>query len=518
MSREPILISGGWRESRGADDFIATNPATGKSFGVRFPVSSWEDCDAALAAAEEAFRGMREMPAEAFAAFLTAYAAEIERRTDAFVETAHQETALAKTPRLKDVELPRTTDQLRKAASAAVDPAWRLPVIDTEANLRSCLEPLGPCLVIGPNNFPFAYNGLAGGDFAAAIAGGNPVIGKAHPLHPNTTRLFAEAALAASEQTGMPSGAVQLLYHMAPENGLKMVADPRLAAAAFTGSRRTGLSLMEVADRHGKPIFLEMSSINPVVILPGALRENMEKVVKEFVSSCLLACGQFCTSPGFVILLEGDQTDAYLAEIQRRFVEAPTGALLSFDVRDNAVKGIQAWREAGAELLVGGSALQGPAAAVENTLLRVSGAKYLENADALQQECFGPASLQVIAKDVDEALAIIRTLDGQLTGGVYSATESFRRRGDDGDEDAYRLLAPELAQRVGRLLNDKMPPGVAVSPAQNHGGPFPATGHPHFTAVGFPASLRRFTKLTCYDHVRPERLPATLRDPLPCTE
>src|SRR5690606_34541069 len=175
------------------------------------------------AAAHAAAAPMRAVPGERIAAFLDGYAAGIEARAEAIVAVASQETALAASPRLKDVELPRTTNQLRQAAAAARDGTWLRPTIDTKANIRSCFAPIGPVLVIGPNNFPFAFNAISGGDFAAAIAAGNPVIAKAHPLHPTTSRLLAEAAHEAAGGAGLPEGAVQMVYHVSPEDGLRMV-------------------------------------------------------------------------------------------------------------------------------------------------------------------------------------------------------------------------------------------------------------------------------------------------------
>ena len=174
-------------------------------------------------------------------------------------------------PRLKDVELPRTTSQLRQAAAAAREGSWALPTIDTKLNIRSCLASIGPVWVFGPNNFPFAFNSVAGGDFAAAIAAGNPVIAKANTSHPGTTRRVAELAQQAAEKTEMPSGTVQLIYRTSHADGLRLVADARTGATGYTGSRHAGLALKAAADAAGKPIYLELSSINPVVILPGAI-------------------------------------------------------------------------------------------------------------------------------------------------------------------------------------------------------------------------------------------------------
>src|SRR6187549_2137188 len=194
MAEQPVLIDGQWRASRAASSFHAVNPATGERLPDSYPMSGWEDCDAALEAAARAADALRRTPPDSIARFLSRFAERIEAIKDPLVEQAHLETALAKSPRLADVELPRTTSQLRQAADAALAGSWALPTIDTKNQIRSCFEPLGPVVVFGPNNFPFAFNGAAGGDFAAAVAAGNPVIAKGHSSHPSTTRLFAEEA------------------------------------------------------------------------------------------------------------------------------------------------------------------------------------------------------------------------------------------------------------------------------------------------------------------------------------
>jgi len=503
MSQSPVLLAGQWRAADASSIFHADNPATGEKLPAEFPVSTWADCDAALNAATEAAAVLRILPPEQIARFLTRYAERIEARKAELVEAAHAETALPKAPRLGEVELPRTTNQLRQAAAAALDGSWAMPVIDAKLNIRSMLAPLGPVLVFGPNNFPYAYNGVAGGDFAAAIAAGNPVIAKAHPCHPNTTRLLAEEAFAAVGETGLPAATVQMIYHIAPEDGLRLVADKRLGAVGFTGSRAAGLKLKAAADAVGKPIYLELSSLNPVMILPGALAERGEKVVEEFTGSCLMANGQFCTSPGLTILFAGDAAEKFIAGVKAKLESAAPTALLSSGVAKSLSASVKILSDAGAELVTGGSPLGGNRFA--NTLLRVSGDGFLAAAEKLQTEAFGNASLAVVVRDAAQAAEVLSHLEGNLTGGIYSDTT--------GKDDAlYEKLSPLLRLRVGRLLNDKMPTGVAVTPAMNHGGPFPATGHPGFTAVGIPAAMRRFTMLQCFDNVRPHRLPAVLRD------
>ena len=506
MSIQPILIAGEWRAAKASGTFHADNPATGEKLPDEFPTSVWSDCDDALNAAAEDANVLRAIPSEQIAKFLTRFAEGIEARKIEIVEAAHSETALPKAPRLADVELPRTTNQLRQAAAAALEGSWALPTIDTKLNIRSMLAPLGPVLIFGPNNFPFAYNGVAGGDFASAIAAGNPVIAKAHPCHPNTSRLLAEEAIAAVRETGLPPATVQMIYNLAPEDGLRLAADPRLGAVGFTGSRAAGMKLKAAADAVGKPVYLEMSSLNPVVILPGALLERGAKIVEEFTGSCLMANGQFCTSPGLTILIDGDASEQFIAGVKAKFESSTPGTLLSSGVGKNLAASVITLQIAGAKLVTGGSPLAGNKFA--NTLLRVSGKQFLASPEKLQTEAFGNASLVVVARDAAEVENILAHLEGNLTGGIYSDTNG-------GDETLYEKFAPLLRSRVGRLLNDKMPTGVAVSPAMNHGGPFPATGHPGFTAVGIPGSLRRFAALHCYDNVRPARLPAALKNANP---
>jgi 2,5-dioxopentanoate dehydrogenase len=505
MPTQNILIDGVWREADCIEVFKAANPATGAELPDEYPVSQWPDCETALAAAAKASLMLREVSGETLSRFLIRFAERIEQRSIEVVEMAHAETGLAIEPRLATIELPRTTGQLRQAAKAALEGSWALPTIDAKLNIRSCHAPIGPVCTFGPNNFPFAYNGVAGGDFAAAIAAGNPVIAKAHPSHPGTTRLLAEEAFAAINEAGLPPATIQLLYHLRKEDGLRLVSDSSVGATGFTGSRVGGLALKAAADAVGKPIYLEMSSLNPVVVLPGALRERVEKVADEYSESCLAGSGQFCTKPGLLLLLAGEVSESFVIKVRQRFADRAVAPLLSSGVRNSLVKSVKTLTAAGAQFVLGGNIISGESCRYANTLLRVDGTAFLKNHKALQTEAFGNASIIVVARDVAQLVEILATLEGQLTGSIYSSTQGE-------DDPVYALLALVLRRRVGRLINDKMPTGVAVTPAMNHGGPYPATGHPGFTAVGIPASLRRFSQLECYDNVRPDRLPPLLRD------
>ncbi len=505
MSSQPVLIDGVWSPSQGTSTFRAVNPATTEPLPAVYPVSPWGEVEKAVKAAAEASRQMRGWPGDRFARFLERFADRIDARAEDLVETAHLETALPKSPRLKDGELPRTTNQLRQAAAAAREASWTQATIDTKANIRSMFGPIGPVAVFGPNNFPFAFNSAAGGDFAAAIAAGNPVIAKGHSSHPGTTRIFADEALHAIRETEMPSALVQLIYRTSHDDGARLVSHPKMGATGYTGARGAGLVLKEAADKAGKPIYLELSSINPVYILPGALDERLEAVATEFSTSCLMGAGQFCTNPGLVVLLAGPQTEAFIAAVAKKFTEAPIGTMLGEGVQKSFSKAVEALKQAGAAVVAGGSIGGGRGYCHQNTLLRVDGDRFVAHAEALQTEAFGNGSLFVLAKSPAQLVEIGDHLEGNLTGCVYSSTTGA-------DDDLYDQVAPALRQKVGRLLNDKMPTGVAVSPAMNHGGPFPATGHPTFTAVGIPAAIHRFAMLQCYDGVRPQRLPAALQN------
>lgn len=507
-SLQPVLIDGQWRKSAASGSFQAINPRTRTPLDAVYPISTWTDCERALDAAARAFDTLRNLPVERIARFLEAYADRIEQRAAAIVELANLETALPVTPRLQEIELPRTTGQLRQAAAAAREGSWRLATIDTRANIRSYLAPIGPVAVFGPNNFPLAFGSVSGGDFAAAIAAGNPVIGKANSSHPGTTRLLAEEAQRAAEENDMPPGMVQLLYRLPHEEGERLVIDPRLAATGYTGSRQAGLRLKRAADVAGKPIFLEMSSINPVVLLPGALEERSAEIAAEFTTSCLMGTGQFCTNPGLVILLAGEAGERWIREVVDRFSQAPAGTLLSASVQESLLSAIKIIESAGGQRLTEPAGAPDDRVCCANTLLRISAGQFLAQPAALQTEAFGNASLLVVAANVEQLVRVMESLAGNLTGTIYSATGGQ-------DDPAYDRLEPVLRRCVGRLINDKMPTGVAVSPAMNHGGPYPATGNSLFTAVGIPASLPRFSTLQCFDNVRPQRLPRWLRDKNP---
>ena len=510
MTLEPVLIDGEWREAdRPAGQFRAVDPASKALSREAYPVSGSGEVERACLAAGEAVAALRAVAPERIARFLEDYAAKVDARSDALVDIAARETGLPASPRLRQVELPRATNQLRQGAAAARDRSWCHATIDTRVNIRSMYGPLGGAVVVfGPNNFPFAFNSVAGGDFVAAIAAGNPVIAKANTGHPGTSKMLAELAFDAAAASGLPRATIQLIYRTPPDVGLRLVSHPGIGATGFTGSKEAGLRLKAAADEAGKPIYLEMSSTNPVFLLPGALAERGPAIARELYDSCALGAGQFCTRPGITVVPSGELADRFLAEAAGHFHAGTPGTLLGPGAPPRIAEGIGALVAHGASIVAGGREIDGERYAFSNTLLRASGAAFLAHPHALQTEAFGTVNLVIVASDADEMSAIAASLEGNLTGSIYSDTSG-------GDDGLYARVEAVLRRKVGRLLNDKMPTGVAVTPAMNHGGPFPATGHPGFTAVGIPASLLRFAALHCYDNVRPHRLPPELADTNP---
>jgi NADP-dependent aldehyde dehydrogenase len=505
-----ILIDGEWRPARNpTGSFRAVNPSDGTELPDLYPISAFSDIEEALLAARRDAPVLAKTKPEALAEFLDGCAAVLEARAKELVACAHLETALPKEPRLRSIELPRTTFQLRQAAAAARDRSWCRATIDTKADIRSKYGPLGgPVAVFDPNNFPLAYNSAAGTDFAAAIAAGNPVIAKAHPCHPGTTRIFAEIAKDVAARCGLPPATFQLIYHMEPESGYQLVGHPFVGASTFTGSRPAGLRLKEAADRAGKPIYIETSSVNPIFLLPGALAERRDRIAGEVFASCTLGAGQFCTKPGLIVLIQDREGQAFFDTVRQSFERSPAEILVARSVLAGIRTALEMMTSAGAEIVAGGQAIGTPGFRHENTLLRVSGDVFLKNPKGLQQEAFGPVSLCVFARDSGQLVDIAAALEGNLTGSIYSHTLGQ-------DDEIYEKVASILRFKVGRFLNDKVPTGVTVSAAMVHGGPYPAAGHPGFTAVGFPAAMLRFAALHGYDHVRHDRLPPELQDKNP---
>ena len=507
LNTQPVLIDGRWRAPVASDTFRAIDPTTGASQEAVWPVSAWSDVDAALVAAVAAAAELAKVPGEKLALFLERYAERLALQSDQLIAIAHAQTALAIKPRLSDIELPRTLDQLRQAATAAREGSWRLPVIDRPRNIRAAAFGLGPVVVLPPANFPFAYGAVTGGDFAAAIAAGNPVLAKAHPGHPGVSQLAAVEALAALQETGLPPATVQLLHGISPSDGERLVADLRVGATGFTGGHAAGQRLSAAAAASGRVIWVEMGSLNPVVLLPSALAERGPEIAGELVASVTGSAGQFCTKPGVVFFIDDAAGLSFLRSLTERFAAVGPQVLLSPLGQSRLVDAVESLKAAGARVVVGGAAGAGSCRYL-GTLLEVTAAELLANPEALLVEAFGNATVLVRCATFDELTRGMMPLQGALAGSVYCGTS-----GRD-DVQAATIIA-HLLSRVGRLIENRMPTGLAVSPAMQHGGPWPSASPPFFSAVGMPWSLLRFARRICYDGLSQQRLPECLRDQPP---
>ena len=501
-----ILLAGEWVDSpKEAPTFHAWNPTNGEPIEEAYPITPQSQLQQMAAAGLEAAEALENTDGERIGEFLQEYVRQLESRKDEICELAHEETALPLETRLKNIEFNRMTNQLLQAAEAAGDfseSSWRNPIVDESSNIHSCFGPLGGAVfVIGPNNFPLAFNGISGGDFAAAIAAGNPVIAKGHPAHPGTSRVLAECASAALAKVGLHPATVQFFYHCDPSDGISLVQSNEVAAVAFTGSRSSGLTIKAAADAAGKPSYLEMSSVNPVFFMPGALAERSEEIATDWATSITLGGGQFCTKPGLGFAI-GPDAAGFGESMASRLIDFPESTLFTGDLVEEMADEVAAMQEAGATLLCGGTPSGTWGFMWPATLLKVDGKTFEANFDALSQETFGPTGLLIELQDIAQAVRIAKRLEGQLTACVYSSSE---------DADDLRALAGQLRTRCGRLLQNKMPTGVAVVASMVHGGPFPATSHPGFTAVGMPTSISRFAARRCFDGFEQSFLPEIFR-------
>jgi len=505
----PILVAGSWRSATVAGSYRAFDPATGQAHGGAWPVSGWADVDAALDAAAAAARHLATLPDEARADFLERYAARLAARSEELVAAAHAETGLAVKPRLADVELPRMLDQIRQAATAAREGTWRMAMIDTARNIRSAAFGLGPVVVFPPGNFPLAYGAITGGDFAAAIAAGNPVIAKAHPGCPSVSLLAAREAVEALGEAGLPPATVQLLHGVAPADGERLVADPRVGATGFTGGHEAGKKLFAAASAAGRVIWVEMGSLNPVVLLPGAVAERGAAIADELTASVTGSAGQFCTKPGLAFLVDDTAGRAFVATLVEKFSAVGEQVLLGPVGLERLAGGIGRLRAAGARLLVGATGAAPPTGCRHAaTLLEVSAEELLARPDSLLVEAFGNATVLVRAASLDELARALALVPGALGASLYLAK--------DGRDDVHaETIQPLLAARTGRIIENRMPTGLAVTPPMQHGGPWPSAAPPFFSAVGMPWSLLRFARRLCFDGVSPARLPECLRDVAP---
>ncbi|WP_417503630.1 aldehyde dehydrogenase (NADP(+)) [Microbacterium sp.] len=471
---------------QGTGQIQSVDPATGQTLEPVFALATAEQVQDAVDRAREAGEAYRATTAAERRALLESIAAQLEAVGDELVERAHLESGLP-LGRLRG-ELGRTTGQFRFLGSTLTDDA--LHVDDAlpertpprpELVLRSV--PIGTVVVFGSSNFPLAFSN-AGGDTASALAAGCPVIVKNHEAHLGTTRLVSRAISAAVKEAGLPGGVYSALT-IDRELAGALVANPLVDAVGFTGSRRAGLALRAIADRRPVPIpvYAEMSSINPVVVLPGAATAE---TADGFVDSLTLGSGQFCTQPG--VLFVPNDADRFLGRVAERIDDAAGQTMLTSGIAAAFADGIRRQAESATLLAEGrmGEGANAPAPVVYDVALDA-----FDPEGPLSEEVFGASSVIVRYDSVDDVLAALRRLDGQLTGTVHATDAEIT--------DAGRVVSA-LERIVGRIVFNGWPTGVEVAGAMVHGGPYPATSEPRTTSVGALA-IERFRRPVSYQNV-----------------
>ena len=508
MAIKGELLIGAESLQGGGKPFFAVEQTSGSRLGEAFHGATSEQVESALAMSWDAFQSYRETKRQERALFLERIATNILDIGNELVDRASAETGLPK-GRI-EAERARTVGQLRLFAAEVrnglfqelrFDPADpdRKPLAKPDLKLRNV--PLGPVAVFGSSNFPLAFS-VAGGDTASALAAGCPVIVKAHSAHPGTSELVGRAIQKAVAESAFAPGVFGLLFDAGFEVGQALVADARIRAVGFTGSRRGGLALMDIASKRSRPIpvYAEMSSVNPVIIFPSAMAARGPEIAKDFISSVTLGAGQFCTNPGLVLVVDGPGVAEFTSEAASHIAEAAAQTMLTAGICDAFRRGT-AKMESKSSVDVVGRGIGGTALEGQAVLFSTTGSALLEDTE-LQDEIFGAASLIVRCSDQAELARVLDTLEGQLTVALHI---------DDADTSIAHALIPRLEMLAGRLLVNGFATGVEVSPAMVHGGPFPATSDGRSTSVGTMA-IYRFLRPVCYQDFPAPLTPAAFRE------
>jgi NADP-dependent aldehyde dehydrogenase len=491
--------------------FRALNPATGETLDPQFNSSTVEQVDAAANSASDAFATYRSQSSRERANFLRKIADGLDAATDELATRARQETALP-APRLQG-EVKRASNQFRLFAEVLDEGSWVAARIDTalpdrkpmpRPDLRSMLHPLGPIAVFGASNFPIAFS-VAGGDTASALAAGNPVVVKAHPAHPGASEIAGRIIGESVQACGLPAGVFSLLFDTGIEVGKALVQHPAIQAVGFTGSHAAGKALMNLAAARPQPIpcFAEMSSANPVFVLPGALRERSAQLAAGLFGSFTLGAGQFCTKPGLIFVPQQSETAPFLAELYRLTEGSAAFTLLTPGIATSYRKAVSI-RQGHKDVQVQLAADAVGSCAASAALMEVDIDVLLKNS-ALSEEVFGPTTLLIRYGQREAMMQAAASLEGHLTATLLGTAE---------DLAANRDLIAILEQKAGRVIFNGFPTGVEVAHAMVHGGPYPATSDSRFTSVGSQAILR-FVRPVCYQGFPESMLPEELRDANP---
>lgn len=475
---------------------------------MAFKDATTQEVDQALKTAQEAFLTYKNFDGKRKGEFLRAIANEIEALGDTLVKTAMEETNLPEARIIS--ERGRTTGHCRMFADYVEEGSYVDARIDTalpdrqplpRPDIRKMSVPVGPIVVFGAANFPLAYS-TAGGDTASALAAGCPVIVKAHPAHAKTSSLVAEAIFKAMLNTGMPKGVFQHLHGTGFEAGKALVQHPLTKGVGFTGSLTGGKALFDLANARPEPIpvFAEMSSVNPVILLPESLKRDADKTAEKLVGSITLGVGQFCTNPGLIFAVEGEGLDKFIAELEKRITGVAPAKMLHQGIADNYHKRLtEATSQSGVNVIAKSSA-EGDSTQGRSLIASVDASEVFKN-PKLAEEVFGPFSLIVRCKDVQILNAVVNTTHGQLTASVI---------GDEAEIAQHKDMINILVEKAGRLIINGVPTGVEVCAAQQHGGPFPSTTDSRFGAVGTDA-IKRFIRPVAFQSFPESLLPEELK-------
>ena len=500
----------GYEYSALANEVLASfSPGMQRTLEGQFHIATSEEIDRALQLATQAFATYRNTSGKDKARFLRAITDEILDLGDRLVERAMQESGL---PEGRIVgERGRTIGQLGMFADLVEEGSWVDATIDTalpdrqpaaRPDIRRMLVPVGPVVVFTASNFPLAFS-TAGGDTASALAAGNPVIVKAHESHLGTNGLVAIAIQTAAEKTGMPDGVFSSLNGTGPVLGQALARHPQTKSIAFTGSFRAGKALFDTANQRPEPIpvFAEMGSVNPVVLLQQALINQGETIARQYAGSVTLGVGQFCTNPGLLLGVESPALEKFIKTLAKEIEQTTPATMLNQGICGHYEKGLQQLAATPEVHIEGQVKAEKDTLQGAPTVASVSGSDFLKNQN-LHEELFGPFALVVKCADEAELEKVVASLRGQLTATVM---------GEDAEIVAHAQLISLLENRVGRIILNGVPTGVEVCAAMQHGGPFPATTDSRFTSVG-TAAIKRFARPLAFQNWLPDLLPAALQD------
>ncbi len=498
--------------AQGNKTYKTFNPELNQENETVFTEATQEEINEAVTLASKAFKKFRSISGKQKALFLNTIADEILALDELLIQTYCSETGLPE-GRARG-ERGRTVYQLRSFADLVAEGSWVDATIDTaipdreplpKSDIRKMNIPLGPVVVFGASNFPLAYS-TAGGDTAAAFAAGCPVIVKSHPMHAGTGELIASAIINAAKKTGMPNGVFSNLNSSGIEVGQQLVSHPEVKAVGFTGSIRGGRALLDLAAKREEPIpvFAEMGSVNPVIMLPQALKNRSEDLANTYAGSIALGTGQFCTNPGLILGVKGDDLTNFTNALANKIVEINPSCML----HPNIVAAYESNKEKAINqsglIVVGGYENEVQSNYATQIITTVEGKTFLENT-TLHQEVFGPFSMVVQCENVEQLEKIISKFEGQLTGTIIS---------DKNEISEYPSVIAALQNRVGRIIFNGVPTGVEVCPSMVHGGPYPASTDSRFTAVGIH-SIKRWVRPFSYQDWPNNLLPDELKNENP---